>query len=309
MSYEASMLARLRMPSRQLVKKALLRALFKHGGTIKEFSSDAEIVAELAEECQLNNEQRTAYLETIYKKENRLKKAYLWHRLLYRVAAALEGEKLVSRPTQTMRLTNRKEWMLTEKGFDEALQLCNIPVTKKDFLPTKSYEVQKVVRRLFMATSTENYDPFDRTKRIIKLNKESILRSRGFRQAVIEAYGCRCAVCGLMIQSPDSMTWEVQAAHIVPNSSFGRDDICNGVALCRLHHWAFDVGWFTLMDDYRILVSTQMQSLPSDAGKIENFQFLHALTNKSSKIFLPEKPQIHPHHNAIVWHRHNIFHV
>jgi hypothetical protein len=33
----------------------------------------------------LNQEQRTAYLETIYKKENRVKKSFLWHRLLFRV--------------------------------------------------------------------------------------------------------------------------------------------------------------------------------------------------------------------------------
>lgn len=29
----------------------------------------------------------------------------------------------------------------------------------------------------------------------------------------------------------------------------------NGIALCRLHHWAFDNGWFAVDDEYSVLVS------------------------------------------------------
>ncbi|MBN1464780.1 HNH endonuclease, partial [candidate division KSB1 bacterium] len=61
-------------------------------------------------------------------------------------------------------------------------------------------------------------------------------RRRGFRQAITEAYNYECAVCGLKIYSPDFLYWEVEAAHIVPHSSMGKDDIWNGLALCRLHH-------------------------------------------------------------------------
>jgi len=299
MSYESKMLEQFAMPSRKEVEQALLRVLLKHNGVIKEFSSGEAIVDEIADEFMLNAQQRSAFLETIYRKENRVKKALLWHRLLFRAADTLAKENMVSRPTQTLQLTKKREWMLTEKGFDEALNLCNIPASKKEFLPTKSYEVQKIVKKLIESPRNENYDPFDKNKRIIKITRESALRSRGFRQAVIEAYNCQCAVCGLKLKSPDSLSWEVEAAHIVPNCSLGRDDVCNGIALCHLHHWAFDVGWITLLDDYKIQVSSQVDCL--------GYEFFRSLADKNVRICLPHKDEIYPHRNAICWHRQNIF--
>jgi hypothetical protein len=307
MSYESKMLERLAMPPRKQVEDVLLRTLFKRGGAIKEFGAGEEIVAEMADELQLGEGQRSAFLETIYRKENRIKKAFLWHRLLFRAADALAEQKMVSRPTQTLQLTKRREWMLTERGFDEALKLCNIPTARKDSLPTKSYEVQKVVKKLFESPKPENYDPVDRTKRITKTTSESALRGRGFRQAVIEAYNCRCAVCGLKIQSPDSLSWEVEAAHIVPNRSLGRDDLWNAIALCHLHHWAFDVGWFTLLDDYQIQVSRQVCHLPRDFGKMGAYDFIRSLAAKTATVYLPKRVEIHPHCNALRWHRQNVF--
>lgn len=134
------------MPTRKEVQQVLLRTLLRHGGTIKEFGAGEEIVREMADEFELNASQRAAYLETIYRKQNRVKKAFLWHRLLFRAADALAQEQMVSRPTQTLQLTNRREWMLTEKGFDEALKLCNIPVSKKSLCrrsPTRFRKLSK----------------------------------------------------------------------------------------------------------------------------------------------------------------------
>ncbi|MFQ5560030.1 MAG: HNH endonuclease [Nitrospinota bacterium] len=301
------MLEELKMPARKGVEEALLKSLFKHKGIIKEFGSGEEIVEEIADDFGLNEEQKTAYLETIYRKENRVKKSLLWHRLLFRAADSLAKEKLVSRPTQTLKLTNTKEWMLTESGFDKALELLNIPAAKKDFLSTKSYEVQKIVKKLNETNRPENYNPFDKKKRVTKVSKETTLRKRGFRQAVTEAYDYKCAICGLKIYSPDSLSWEVEAAHIVPHRAMGKDDIWNGLALCHLHHWAFDVGWFTLQDNYKVQLSPQTVSLPINFGKIGNYEFLK-LTANNSKILLPGRKNIYPHKNAINWHRENIFH-
>jgi hypothetical protein len=307
LSYEGAMLKQLAMPTRQQVEEVLLRALLMHGGVVREFSAGQGIVRELADECALNELQRSAFLETIYRKENRLKRSLLWHRLLFRAADSLAKQNLVTRPTQTVRLTNKREWMLTERGLDQALALCNIPASEKDELPTKSFEVQKIVKKLFEASVRDDYNPFDKKKTVVTITTESVLRTRGFRQAVIEAYNYRCAVCGLKIQSPDRMTWEVHAAHIVPNGLLRRDDICNGVALCRLHHWAFDVGWFTLKDDYKLQASPKINSLPTEAGRIGDYEFFRALAKKRASISLPDKRAIFPHRNAISWHRQNVF--
>lgn len=306
MSYERKMLEQLAMPSRKRVEQVLLRVLLEHDGVIKEFGSGQKIVEEIADTFALNYSQRSAILETIYRKENRVKKSLLWHRLLFRAADSLATENLVSRPTQTVQLTGEREWMLTEKGLDRALELCNIPSTRKDCLPTKSFEVQKIVKKLIESPPrSEDYNPFDKSKSIVKTTRESVLRNRGFRQAVIEAYKCKCAVCGLQIKSPDSLSWEVEAAHIVPNHSFGRDDVCNGIALCHLHHWAFDVGWFTVLDDYKIEIAQQAYEVRSTSG---SGQFFSVLTDKSGRIGLPGRSEINPHPNALRWHRQNVFH-
>ncbi len=238
------------------------------------------------------------------KKENRIKRSSLWNRLLFRAADSLAKEKLISRPTHTVKLTGQKEWMLTEAGFDAALNLMKIPVDQKDELPIKSVEIQEIVNKIIDSPAPKDYIPIG-AKAKTTTHKIS-LRKRGFRQAVIEAYDCRCAVCGLKLHAPHAYSWEVQAAHIVPRSKQGKDDIWNGVALCRLHHWAFDVGWFTLQNNYSIQISSQTKSLLPNIGKMNNIDFFQQLTT-NKKIYLPEKVSLYPHSNSLNWHRQNIF--
>lgn len=307
MSYESDMLKSLKMPLRTEVEKALLEVLYKYNGVIKEFGAGEHIVDELADNFGLTEKQKTAYLETIYRKENRLKKSYLWHRLLFRAADSLANENLVSRPTETFRLTNQREWMLTEKGVDVALKILNIPTSNKEFLSTKSYEVQKEVRKLKKKKRPSHYDPIDKEKKTNKKITEYKLRKRGFRMAVIEAYNFKCAICGMKINSPDNHQWEVEAAHIVPHKLNGKDDIWNGLALCHLHHWAFDVGWFTIKNNYSILMSPKVQLLPAQLGKFGGIDFLRNFITNESTIFLPQEKEFYPHQSSLHWHRESIF--
>ena len=75
MSYEGKMLNDLKMPTRKEVEKAILKSLFYNNGVIKEFGAGERIVDDIANEFSLNEKQRSAYLETIYRKENRVKKS------------------------------------------------------------------------------------------------------------------------------------------------------------------------------------------------------------------------------------------
>jgi len=307
MSYEGKMLSDLKMPTRQEVELALLKTLFKHNGVVKEFNSNEEIVNELAIEFNLNEEQRNAVLERIYHKENRIVKSPLWHRLLFRAADNLAKLDYITKPSATFQLTNKKEWMLTEFGYDKVLEILKIPIVEKENLKVISYEVQTIAKKLKEQVRPEVYNPFDDNKTTSTVTKDIKLRNRGFRQAIIEAYDFRCAVCGLKISSPLNLQWEVEAAHIVPHSSNGRDDIWNGLALCRLHHWAFDVGWFSLKENFEIVASKLISKLPDDMGKIGNYDFMRNLLLDGSKINLPIQKEIYPHKNSIEWHRQNIF--
>lgn len=174
MSYERKMLEQFAMPTRAQVRHALLRTLLKHGGVVKEFGAGQQVVDEIADHFQLSEAQRAAALETIYRKQNRLKKALLWHRLLFRAADSLASEGLVSRPTQTVQLTHKREWMLTEKGFDQALRISGIRTTEKDSLLIKSFEVQKVVNKLLETPRPPNYQPFDTSRKLVKTVRETI---------------------------------------------------------------------------------------------------------------------------------------
>lgn len=304
MSYEASMLAKWQMPSRERVADVLLQVLLEHRGVIKEFNSNSEVVDELAAKCGVSDAQRSVFLETIYRKENRLKRTSLWHRLIFRAATDLANRGWVTRPTQTARISGNREWMLTEIGFDAALKASSISNSRKDELAVRSYEVQKIVKELVSITAPKDYDPVDRTKKKTRVTQETILRCRGFRQAVIEAYDFRCSLSLLRIPSPDALRREVQAAHIVPNYFRGRDDVCNGVALCHLHHWAFDVGWFTITFDYKLQVSAAWRN--SSKASEETIEQLGLL--KRVELEMPTRRHLLPHPNALQWHHKNVFH-
>ncbi len=85
-------------------------------------------------------------------------------------------------------------------------------------------------------------------------------RDPSFSRNVKDAYDHACAICGAERTAPNGSS-EVEAAHIYPVSGAdsdeeqgGPDEIGNGIALCRMHHWAFDNGWFAIEDDYTITV-------------------------------------------------------
>lgn len=75
------------------------------------------------------------------------------------------------------------------------------------------------------------------------------LREIGFRNRVLRAYGDSCAMCGVQLRLLD-------AAHILPaahpDSTDGTD---NGVALCALHHRAFDRTLVTFDAEFRTHVN------------------------------------------------------
>lgn len=199
--------------------------------------------------------------------------------------------------------------MLTESGFDQSFRLLVIPPEIKEKLSTKSFEVQKIAKQILEITRPEKYDPVDRSKIIVKKLKESTIRARGFRQAVLQAYDYSCAFCGMKLRAPVHNLWEAEAAHIVPHSALGRDDVWNGITLCRTHHWAFDVGWLSLQDDFVIKVSPKINSLELF---VENFQAFDCISNYSEnnvQMRLPLNSNLHPHQAALAWHRENVFFI
>ena len=77
----------------------------------------------------------------------------------------------------------------------------------------------------------------------------SRLHQRAFRERVLRAYRDQCAVCRLR------HTELLDAAHIVPDTEpEGEPVVPNGIALCRLHHAAFDRFFLAVRPDHIIEV-------------------------------------------------------
>jgi putative restriction endonuclease len=115
-----------------------------------------------------------------------------------------------------------------------------------------------------------------------------LVRSAAFKRKVRSAYDDACAICGSERRSPTGNP-EIEAAHIYPKSEGGRDIVSNGIGLCKLHHWAFDVGWLAISDDYEVIMGQsdeiatpneisefkgQMVNLPTDESAVPAERFL-----------------------------------
>lgn len=122
-------------------------------------------------------------------------------------------------------------------------------------------------------------------------------RTEGFRRVVLHEYTYACAVCGTMFRLNDLV--EAIASHIVPKHQHGTDDPHNGLSLYRTHHWAFDTSLFTLSDAYTILVSPAVQR-----AEMRNFALV---TMTGQPIALPAHEIVHPHHDALHWHREHVW--
>ncbi len=122
-------------------------------------------------------------------------------------------------------------------------------------------------------------------------------RSAAFRHHVLQAYDNQCCVCtGSLVDLYG--VYETEAAHIVPKSHAGSDDIRNGLALCRKHHWSFDRGMFGVDANHRVVVPNEITSIKENGSlKKHNKQL----------ITLPPDPNSRPHPSALEWHINNIF--
>lgn len=72
------------------------------------------------------------------------------------------------------------------------------------------------------------------------------LHQRDFRSNVMFAYGTRCSVCSL------GHAQLLDAAHILGDARGGSAEVSNGLALCKIHHSAYDANLLGVDQDHRI---------------------------------------------------------
>lgn len=141
------------------------------------------------------------------------------------------------------------------------------------------------------ATEAEIEEEVSSTREYAFVTTRKALRDISFRHRVMAAYGRRCAMCGVQLRLID-------AAHIMPVAEpRGTDKTNNGVALCALHHRAYDHGLVAFNTEYAVLLSRdRLEKLKSsnELGGLPAFQ-----KSLRSILLLPPTPRDRPRSDLI----------
>ena len=122
-------------------------------------------------------------------------------------------------------------------------------------------------------------------------------RDRQFTIDVLENFRYSCAFCGFHAVLNGQATG-IDAAHVQWHAHRGPDEVANGIALCKLHHWAFDKGILGIDQEERIRIA-DVFTTQSDGGLP-----LESLANGPLAV--------KPRHHAIAtqfldWHVNNVY--
>ncbi|MCK5028143.1 MAG: HNH endonuclease [Bacteroidales bacterium] len=120
----------------------------------------------------------------------------------------------------------------------------------------------------------------------------NLFNSVSFRDFVLLGYQNKCAITNEAIFYDKLINLE--AAHIRPKAHSGSFLPCNGIAMSRDMHWAFDRGMFAINEDYTIDVHKDVKN---------------SLLNRfdKQKINLPIEDFFKPEPTFLKYHRENIF--
>jgi putative restriction endonuclease len=104
-----------------------------------------------------------------------------------------------------------------------------------------------------------------------------------FRQRVLSAYANQCAICRLR------HTRLLDAAHVLADSEGGAPVVTNGIAMCKIHHAAYDVDIFGISPDYKVGVRSDV------LAEVDGPTLKHPLQEiNGSTIQLPTRPAARP---------------
>lgn len=115
------------------------------------------------------------------------------------------------------------------------------------------------------------------------------LHQRTFRERVLHAYREQCALCRLRHMEL------LEAAHITPDSDAGGEPrVSNGLALCKLHHAAFDRHILGIRPD--CVVEIRLDILEEIDGPMlkHGLQEMHG-----ARLFVPSRPELRPDPDAL----------
>lgn len=117
------------------------------------------------------------------------------------------------------------------------------------------------------------------------------LHQPAFRTRVLLAYDTRCTVCSLRHGAL------LDAAHIVPDGEpLGIPTTPNGLALCKIHHAAYDQNMLGVSPDYRVSINREVLAEVDGPMLKHGLQEMHGRT-----ITLPARQADRPDREMLAW--------
>lgn len=127
-------------------------------------------------------------------------------------------------------------------------------------------------------------------------------RDPAFREAVLRAYGYRCAVCGFEVRVGPALVG-VDAAHVMWHQAGGPDEVPNGLALCALHHRLLDRGAFTLAPTGPHEAVVEVAEAAHGGPGFERW----LLDYHGRPLARPVSASYHVAEPSVAWHRREVF--
>lgn len=121
-------------------------------------------------------------------------------------------------------------------------------------------------------------------RRYVTVSAKRRLHQVAFRERVLTAYETSCALCRLRHGAL------LDAAHIIPDGETGGEpEVSNGLALCKIHHAAFDLNYLGITPGFKVEVRQAL------LDEIDGPMLQHGIkAMHGEKIFLPKSRRLHP---------------
>lgn len=224
-------------------------------------------------------------------------------------------------PSRREHYPNMPFWRLARDGFwdlesheEWSLQKNNKQPSKNELIKQnvlggfnqESYQlllhkpslIDKLAQQILSKHFPENVQDIIANRLDFPLQEIRKNRDPAFRKNILRAYNYQCAICGYNLHY-DSAVVGLEAAHIKWKQFGGPCTTDNGIALCALHHSAFDMGAISIDDSMKLLVSNGVNG--SQMVEQLFWQFANKL------IYLPKNPLEYPNDTFINWHQEQVF--
>jgi putative restriction endonuclease len=151
-------------------------------------------------------------------------------------------------------------------------------------------------KQIFLISFEESFrffaDPFKMThdeRRYADRITKSRLHQPVFRARIMRAYSGTCAICSLKHLEL------LDAAHIVSDSDVdGFATVVNGLALCKIHHAAYDKNLLGISPDYRVKLDADL------LNEIDGPMLRHGLQDMDGmELVLPKRKVDYPSRDAL----------